>query len=81
MKLLYFGKLTEAVGGSEQHLNLGEISNDKPTVKDLDDYLKGRYNQLNNQEYRITVNQKFVDFDYAIKEEDEVALLPPFSGG
>ena len=33
------------------------------------------------QSFRIAVNQQFIDKDVPLYDGDEVAFLPPFSGG
>jgi molybdopterin converting factor small subunit len=39
------------------------------------------YPLLNEIEYLVSVNKKIVGADYVLEAGNEVALLPPFSGG
>lgn len=51
------------------------------TLKVLHQQLQKNYPELKNYTYRIAVNQQISEWDTTLKDEDIVALLPPFSGG
>lgn len=73
LKLKYFGIIAEALGKDNEELNINT-----PTV----DELKKNYNeQLKNINYKIAVNHNLVEGNHKLKENDEVAFLPPFAGG
>ena len=43
--------------------------------------LEGEYPKLKDLNYKFAVNQTLVATNITLKENDEIALLPPFSGG
>lgn len=76
LKLKYFGMVAEAVGKENEEFEFANSS-----VKELDKALKNQYAKLVSINYKIVVNQSFVEPIVLLKENDEVALLPPFAGG
>lgn len=81
IKIRFFAMLKTKVGKEEAHLTVPEhISFDK-----LRDMLKKEFPALaefiDRKSIMISVNQEFADKNTIIKDGDEVALLPPFSGG
>ena len=75
IKVLLFGILAEKA--DEDELILEDIS----SLKDIKEYLFGRYPSFEEYKFRISVNQTLIEGDKKLKEGDEVALLPPFAGG
>lgn len=75
MNVKLFGSLA-AIAGSE-NLLLQRISN----VKDLRNYFNELYPEAKTTNYLIAVNKKIANENCSLKESDEVALMPPFSGG
>lgn len=73
----YFGKLTD-----ESQTDMEEIpfSHDYSEVILLKQYLETKFPKLSQHAYQISVNQTIVKSG-AIQDGDEIALLPPFSGG
>jgi sulfur-carrier protein len=72
-----FGITKDIVGGRETMLEAGGS-----TVGSLRSALKQRYPAL--QEIRslmIAVNSTYAEDDLSIAETDEIALIPPVSGG
>ncbi len=54
------------------------------TLKEFDEYLKNKYPILRNVTYSYAINKKLVtdiNNDIIINVDDEIGLLPPFSGG
>jgi len=43
--------------------------------------LKKEYPQLDSLKFSVAVNKEVVQQNHALHENDEIALLPPFSGG
>lgn len=81
IKVRFFAMLKTRVGKEEVYLTVPEhISFDK-----LKDALKKEFPALSEfidrKSVMISVNQEFADKNTIIKDGDEVALLPPFSGG
>ena len=76
--LKYFGVIAEIMGSEFEVLN---IQSETITLKDLDEIIVEKNNLLKEQKYKIAVNQSIIDRNITINENDEIALLPPFSGG
>ena len=83
MKLLYFARLREAFGLSQETIQLPpEIQ----TPADLVDRLRLRGGPWAEElapgrAYRIAVNQDLALADTRLDEQDEVAIFPPVTGG
>lgn len=76
MKVLLFGKLKDITG-----MNSIEVRGLK-RISDLKEFLFQKFPELKNQTFSISVNFEIVlEEDLEIKENDEIALLPPISGG
>lgn len=80
-RLLFFGKLAEAAGARTRDIPLGEAQ----TVGDLVTALGKREaalgDALEEKSVRVIVNEKMAARDAAITDGDEIAFLPPVSGG
>lgn len=81
IKVKFFAMLKTKVGKEEANLTVPDgILFDK-----LKDMLKKEFPVLaefiDRKSIMISVNQEFADKNTVIKDGDEVALLPPFSGG
>jgi len=44
-------------------------------------YLLTAYPQLQTMEFTLAVNKQLIHGNTALKDDDTLALLPPFSGG
>ncbi len=79
VRVLFFGGLREALGTKES----AEELPDGATVAVLRARLGARAPAMQALEgrLRVAVNQEFSDEDTVLREGDEVALLPPVSGG
>lgn len=79
VKVLFFGRLKDVVGQSEQSLDL----NDASTIEQLFALYSQRIPEL--AKYRSSVvasrNREFAAWDTPLHSGDEVAFLPPVSGG
>ena len=78
IKILFFGISSDLVG-----LSYLDFEVDKAlTVKKLKILLKNKYVHLKNLDvYAIAVNENYAIDDLVLKENDEVAIIPPVSGG
>lgn len=75
VKLMAFGVLTEV-------LNAKEIISEVPDNTDeLKVWLFNKYKPLKELQMIIAVNKKIVQDYTHLYDGDEIALLPPFSGG
>lgn len=72
---LFFGQLAEVTGKSSQ--KLAGITN----TDELKKSLQQQYPALEKLTFSIAVNKKMIQQNTTLQPEDEVALLPPFSGG
>jgi molybdopterin synthase sulfur carrier subunit len=75
MQLLFFGSLTDIAGKTE--FDVSQIEN----TDQLKEKLFGKYPELKKHSFLIAVNKKVQTGNCTLKEDDTVALLPPFSGG
>lgn len=83
MKLLYFAWLRARIGHAEEVVPLPSGVAD---VAGLLGWLKGRgagYAEAlgDLSVVRVAVNQEYVGPDHRVRDEDEVALFPPVTGG
>jgi MoaE-MoaD fusion protein len=79
VKVLFFGMLKDIVGRSEDHIELADgarvdsvflrYARDFPRLTDLESSIV------------LACNQEFCDRSAAVREGDEIAFLPPVSGG
>lgn len=79
VKVLFFGQLNEIVGRAEQVLELTEGA----STNDLMAHYHRLYPRLEDflSSLAISLNQDYVHTSARLQEGDEVALLPPVSGG
>lgn len=75
VSVLFFGPLAEITGTAAIRLS------GVPDTEALDHVLKQRYPLLEQHAYRVAVNRRITAGKMPLKENAEVALLPPFSGG
>ena len=77
LRLLYFAILRESAGISSE-----DFSTTANTSKELYTELKERWSfSMNENELRVAVNGEFADMEDNLNEGDEVAFIPPVSGG
>lgn len=76
----YFAGLRERFGVSHEEIAIAEQS---PTVSDLWRALQQVHPELGRmkQFVRVAVNRDFADDDTLVASADEIALIPPVSGG
>ena len=73
--VLFFGQLTDLCGASSV-----EIS-DAIDSKGLQMHLNDQFPNLAGANFVVAVNGKILNNNTTLNNGDEVALLPPFSGG
>ena len=73
----YFGEIAEAINCNEE-----QISTKTDNLSELIEQLNEKYN-LERFPMIIALNQNLIDMskDIMIKNNDELAILPPFAGG
>lgn len=79
VQLRFFASIREKLRRSEATCSLP----DGATVDDLLGQLCREYPPLADvrRALRVAVNQEYVDLDHRLADNDEVALIPPVSGG
>jgi molybdopterin converting factor subunit 1 len=78
VKVLYFGVLKDLVGAEGETVEIA----DGADVAALYDYLRRR--SSNEEVWRslaVAVNREYAGLATVLRDGDEVALLPPVSGG
>jgi sulfur-carrier protein len=75
VKVLFFGVLVEVTGTSFKSYR------DVKSVGDLIFRIKDQFPEIVHYNYRISVNNRMVDNDPSLADGDEIALMPPFTGG
>lgn len=72
--VLFFGPLIDATG-------VDELKIDATDTTALQHYLKTAYPALSGHSFAVAVNGELIRDTTILNEHDEVALLPPYSGG
>ncbi|TVZ27136.1 molybdopterin synthase sulfur carrier subunit [Gillisia sp. Hel_I_86] len=80
MKILLFGISKDIVGASSLLINDGKKT--PTTVKELKQFISNKYPEFNTlSSLAIAVNSNYADDTTLLQEEDEIAIIPPVSGG
>ncbi|GGF01397.1 MoaD/ThiS family protein [Hymenobacter cavernae] len=78
LKIALFGITKEIVGKPELELEASA----EQSVAGLIDQLREKYPALNElTSFAVAVNSDYAADDYQLHEHDEIALIPPVSGG
>lgn len=78
INILAFGIAKEIIQGSQLQL----ILDNPATVADVKQQLCRRFPEFERlASLRIAVNNEYADDDQPLKEQDEVVIIPPVSGG
>jgi molybdopterin converting factor subunit 1 len=79
VNVLYFGIVREKLGCGGEAIELEAGA----AVADVLRMLEGRHGSLKTgvDSLRIAVNREYVDSDHLLSENDEIAVIPPVSGG
>ena len=73
-----FGIAKDIVGGSEVQLQV----NDEITAAELKRLLQSRYDKLSKlSSFLLAVNDEYAVPEDVVKAGDEIAIIPPVSGG
>ncbi len=73
----FFAQAREMAQKNEEEVEL----KDGATVSDLFEILKFRVPTLRSVEFKIAVHSEYVDNHHELLDGDEVAIIPPISGG
>jgi molybdopterin synthase sulfur carrier subunit len=78
MKVLAFGVVKDIFSNSIIDIDIEDVA----TINQLKTLLEEKYPQLNQLgSYMIAVNNEYASINEVIREGDEVAIIPPVSGG
>jgi len=77
----FFAHLKEIVGQEEVHLTIPDQSSLKQLRDLLEETIPSMKGIAQKQAFGIAVNQEFVGEEATLHDGDEIAFLPPFSGG
>lgn len=73
IKIIAFGSIAELTG-KEITVQASDIASLKETLQEL-------FPELVDRKYAVAVNMKVVQENLELKQNDTVALMPPYSGG
>lgn len=76
IQVLFFGKLAEL-----SETKLLELNIEENTFEEVLKIIYEKYPLIENENFSIAVNKKIISGEYIFNENDEIALMPPFSGG
>jgi molybdopterin synthase sulfur carrier subunit len=78
IKILLFGVTRDIVGNSILDIQISDGQN----VGEMMEELKSRFPEFNNlNSLLVAVNSEYADEDKILTQSDEIALIPPVSGG
>jgi len=77
VKVILFAYIREDIGFKEREIEIKEATK----VGELWNEFKNQLPRKNNLRVLFAVNEKYVNEDEELKEGDEVAFIPPVSGG
>jgi len=78
MKILCFGIAKEVMGTAHIEIDGTAVT----TIQELRSYLSITYPELNKySQYMVAVNQTYAENTEKITGADEIAIIPPVSGG
>lgn len=75
IEVISFGKIMEIIG--RQILHVDQVR----TVDEFRTYLEHQFPPLREMPYQLALNQEMVKTDHQLKNNDVIAVMPPFSGG
>lgn len=77
VKVYLFAQIREALGKDQTDYDLPEGEK----VSGLLSRIQSEYSDLDKLPIRVAVNTEYVENDYELHDGDEVAIIPPVSGG
>ena len=82
MKILYFAKLKQLIGKSEEIISIKQKKKISQVINELkkrNDIYDFAFKETNSLQY--AVNCEYVDLNFVVIDSDELAIFPPVSGG
>jgi molybdopterin synthase sulfur carrier subunit len=75
IRVLFFGRLKDIVGANEI------VASDIKDIEDLKRYLFEKFPKLKGEIFSLALNYEIIHTNENLKDNDEVALIPPVAGG
>ena len=75
ISVLFFGVLAEVTGTDRKHYK------GIKSYGDLKHRIEDDFPEIVHYNFRIAVNSKILNDDPLLRQDDEVAYIPPFAGG
>ncbi len=75
MKIKVFGQLVDLIGSND--FEIADVNNTDSLIQQL----QLQFPALKNSKYKVAVNRNIIQSNTILKQDAEIALLPPFSGG
>lgn len=75
VNVLLFGQIVDIIGKSS--IKVDDVEDTNALVQKL----QSMYPALANSKYAVAVNKKIINSNTLLQQGEEVAILPPFSGG
>jgi molybdopterin converting factor small subunit len=75
VKVLFFGVLAEVAGTD------CKFYEEVKSMGDLKIRIRDDFPEIEHYSYRISLNSEIINHEPLLKDNDEVALMPPFAGG
>lgn len=80
-QLLFFGRLGDLAGGVERQMGLSAPHAITDLISMIGETERLLGSALEDERVRYAINGTIVDGDALVEDEDELAFLPPVSGG
>jgi molybdopterin converting factor subunit 1 len=77
VQLVLFAEAREIIGESQIRCQIDEDA----AVSDLLDKLISEFPRLKDLEIKVAVNTEYVENTHILHDSDEIAIVPPISGG
>ncbi len=74
VRIRFYGPLQDITGTEEWWT-------DAPTVREALNQVREQYPAIGEHIHAVAVNRRLVHHDQPLSENDEIDLLPPFTGG
>ncbi|MBI5598793.1 MAG: MoaD/ThiS family protein [Deltaproteobacteria bacterium] len=78
IRVLFFGMLAGKTGCREFSL---DMKKPQAPLKEVMEALHARFSGLPRAPYMTAINEEQAEASSVVKDGDEVAIMPPFSGG
>jgi molybdopterin synthase sulfur carrier subunit len=77
LTIKYFGAVADVTQKQEEQFQFENVN----SLEGIQSELKARYPDLQKITYSFAINKSLANENATLKDNDELALLPPFAGG